>query len=190
MTTSTPGPALESKLKRQYAITAHRQSHPASAGDVVGIDASNGIGGQLIGGEMVPLGMSGEGAYMGGDISGLQQAGALVGARLLGGAPGRRKVGAKRLKSSADAIMEAIKSGRIDLNQCLGGGVKKRKGRGNGTEKQKEQAKSNTWLIHLSKFYAANKDKMSYADAMKAARATYTPRPKALKIPKVSRAKK
>ena len=32
---------------------------------------------------------------------------------------------------------------------------------------------ANRWLIHLKKFYAANKSKMSYAQAMKAAKATY-----------------
>ena len=31
----------------------------------------------------------------------------------------------------------------------------------------------NPWLIHLKKFYAANKGRMSYAQAMKAAKATY-----------------
>ena len=32
---------------------------------------------------------------------------------------------------------------------------------------------ANAWLTHLKKFYAANKSKMSYAEAMKAAKATY-----------------
>ena len=32
---------------------------------------------------------------------------------------------------------------------------------------------ANPWLTHLKKFYAANKAKMTYAQAMKAAKATY-----------------
>ena len=41
----------------------------------------------------------------------------------------------------------------------------------------------NAWLIHLKKFYAANKGKMSYSQAMKAAKSTYkkteaVPKPK------------
>ena len=32
---------------------------------------------------------------------------------------------------------------------------------------------ANPWLIHLKAFYAKNKSKMSYAQAMKAAKATY-----------------
>ena len=32
----------------------------------------------------------------------------------------------------------------------------------------------NAWLVHLKKFYAANKSKMSYSQAMKAAKSTYT----------------
>lgn len=31
----------------------------------------------------------------------------------------------------------------------------------------------NPWLTHLQKYYAANKSKMSYRQAMKAAKATY-----------------
>ena len=33
---------------------------------------------------------------------------------------------------------------------------------------------ANPWLTHLKSFYAKNKGKMSYAQAMKAAKATYT----------------
>ena len=33
---------------------------------------------------------------------------------------------------------------------------------------------ANRWLIHLKAFYAKNKGKMSYSQAMKAAKATYT----------------
>ena len=33
---------------------------------------------------------------------------------------------------------------------------------------------SNPWLTHLKAFYAKNKSKMSYAQAMKAAKASYT----------------
>lgn len=33
---------------------------------------------------------------------------------------------------------------------------------------------ANPWLTHLKAFYAKNKSKMSYAQAMKAAKATYT----------------
>ena len=32
---------------------------------------------------------------------------------------------------------------------------------------------ANAWLTHLKAFYAKNKDKMSYSQAMKAAKATY-----------------
>ena len=32
---------------------------------------------------------------------------------------------------------------------------------------------SNPWLIHLKAFYAKNKSRMSYSQAMKAAKATY-----------------
>ena len=32
---------------------------------------------------------------------------------------------------------------------------------------------ANPWLTHLKAFYAKNKSKMSYAQAMKAAKATY-----------------
>ena len=34
---------------------------------------------------------------------------------------------------------------------------------------------ANPWLAHLGKFYKANKAKMSYTQAMKAARASYKP---------------
>ena len=34
---------------------------------------------------------------------------------------------------------------------------------------------ANPWLAHLAKFYKANKSKMSYTQAMKAARASYKP---------------
>jgi hypothetical protein len=33
---------------------------------------------------------------------------------------------------------------------------------------------ANPWITHLKAFYAKNKGKMSYAQAMKAAKATYT----------------
>ena len=36
----------------------------------------------------------------------------------------------------------------------------------------------NPWLDHLRKFYAAHKNKMSYKEAMKAAKATYKAKPK------------
>ena len=39
----------------------------------------------------------------------------------------------------------------------------------------------NAWLTHLKKFYAANKDKMSYSQAMKAAKSSYKPAKKAPK---------
>lgn len=45
----------------------------------------------------------------------------------------------------------------------------------------------NAWLTHLKKFYAANKDKMSYSQAMKAAKASYKPVKKAVKAKKKSR---
>ena len=32
----------------------------------------------------------------------------------------------------------------------------------------------NPWLVHLKAFYAKNKSKMSYSQAMKAAKATYS----------------
>ena len=44
----------------------------------------------------------------------------------------------------------------------------------------------NPWLIHLRKFYAANKGKMSYSQAMKAAKATYK-RPDVAKAPEKKR---
>jgi hypothetical protein len=34
----------------------------------------------------------------------------------------------------------------------------------------------NPWISHLKAFYAKNKSKMSYAQAMKAARASYRPK--------------
>jgi len=43
----------------------------------------------------------------------------------------------------------------------------------------------NEWLKHLKAFYAKNKDKMSYKDAMKEAKKTYTP-----KVKKVKKGKK
>tara|TARA_R110000823_G_scaffold44235_1_gene114734 strand:+ start:87 stop:200 length:114 start_codon:yes stop_codon:yes gene_type:complete len=36
----------------------------------------------------------------------------------------------------------------------------------------------NEWLKHLKAFYAKNKGKMSYKEAMKEARKTYTPKKK------------
>ena len=45
----------------------------------------------------------------------------------------------------------------------------------------------NAWLTHLKKFYAANKSKMSYAQAMKAAKATYKPVARANKPKKKSK---
>ena len=41
-------------------------------------------------------------------------------------------------------------------------------------KKQMKRAK-NPWLIHLDKFYKANKTKMSYTEAMKAAKKSYKP---------------
>ena len=37
---------------------------------------------------------------------------------------------------------------------------------------------ANPWLDHLKKFYAANKSKMSYKEAMKEAKKTYKKEPK------------
>ena len=48
----------------------------------------------------------------------------------------------------------------------------------------------NAWLTHLKKFYAANKTKMSYSQAMKAAKASYKPVSKVTKAKKKSRKKK
>ena len=45
---------------------------------------------------------------------------------------------------------------------------------------------ANRWLDHLKKFYAANKDKYSYSQAMKMARASYKKTDKA-KSPKKKR---
>ena len=46
----------------------------------------------------------------------------------------------------------------------------------------------NPWIAHLKAFYAKNKSKMSYAQAMKAARATYSKKGASAEQPK--RAKK
>ena len=48
---------------------------------------------------------------------------------------------------------------------------------------------ANPWLTHLKAFYAKNKSKMSYAQAMKAAKATYKKAP-AAKAPKKKGKKK
>ena len=37
---------------------------------------------------------------------------------------------------------------------------------------------ANKWILHLKAFYAKNKGKMSYSQAMKAARKTYKPEKK------------
>ena len=37
---------------------------------------------------------------------------------------------------------------------------------------------ANSWITHLKSFYAKNKGKMSYKQAMKAARASYKPKAK------------
>ena len=42
----------------------------------------------------------------------------------------------------------------------------------------------NPWLTHLKAFYAKNKGKMSYAQAMKAAKSTYTKKGKTEKVSK------
>ena len=46
----------------------------------------------------------------------------------------------------------------------------------------------NAWITHLKQFYAKNKSKMSYAQAMKAARSTY--KKKSSDAPKKRRRKK
>jgi hypothetical protein len=50
---------------------------------------------------------------------------------------------------------------------------------------------ANAWISHLKSFYAKNKKTMSYAQAMKAARASYKPKGKATKEePKTKKTKK
>ena len=49
---------------------------------------------------------------------------------------------------------------------------------------------ANPWLIHLKAFYAKNKSKMSYAQAMKAAKATYKKKAPAAEPKKKRRRKK
>jgi hypothetical protein len=47
----------------------------------------------------------------------------------------------------------------------------------------------NPWISHLKAFYAKNKSKMSYAQAMKSARASYKPKASAA-APKKKRGRK
>ena len=48
----------------------------------------------------------------------------------------------------------------------------------------------NAWISHLQAYYAKNKSKMSYAEAMKAARASYKPKAAAAQKKKRGRKKK
>ena len=48
----------------------------------------------------------------------------------------------------------------------------------------------NKWISHLKAFYAKNKSKMSYAQAMKAARPSYKKSGKAADAPKKKRGRK
>ena len=48
---------------------------------------------------------------------------------------------------------------------------------------------TNAWISHLKAYYAKNKSKMSYAEAMKAARASYKPKAAAA-APKKKRGRK